>query len=588
MKEKIIFGINLSHNMSCAVVIGGKVVVAIEEERLNRVKYCWGVTIYGKIIPYRSINYCCNYLGIKAKDVDLFVVNSCEPHSGRQALIEQLIGIDEDKIIEVTEPGHHLAHAFSSFYCSPFSEAAIVTIDVNGSHTKDGIENYSIHHGSAKGIVLKQNDLIKRGEIGIGELYVLYAALLQLSPEKGSVNGADNALASGGKLMGYASYDKRSFEERTEILDHLWKGRTGSKMTIKLASLVELFACRGLVEKTSDVNPERLHAWEAKKLLPWKYRKSSLHEEDNMKLAGEAQAVLESSILKVVDFAYEATKSENLCVAGGTMLNVVACTKILKKTAFKNLFVQPASTDAGIAIGAAMFGFYNHLKETKRYYLENDYSTLLGKTYSQEEIDDVFKMNWNGSFRHYKVEEEDQQIAILCKFLCDEKVVTLFKGRSEFGPRALGSRSFLASPLSPGMVDRMNVIKSREWYRPVAPLILEEDFNEWFDAPFERSPFMTMAAGCKEKTKKMAPSICHVDGTARPQTISKKNNPFLHKLLVEFKKKTGVPILINTSFNLRDPIVESPMEAVNTIVQNKGIDLLILENYIIEPNGNSH
>jgi len=601
MDSKVYFGINMSHDTACAAVVDGEVVVAIEEERLNGVKHCDGRSPYGSIIPYLSVNYCCDYLGIEPGEVELWAVNAVY-ESAINALQMQLIGIPDEKILNVERPGHHLAHAYSAFYPSSFEEAAILSLDVNGG-LKDNAsqkENYSIYHG--KGTVIEPVflDFINRGEISIPELYTLYSTILQLSPFDKGDYGKDDSMRSGGKLMGYASHffnDElrkkngirnlfgKANKDHTVVLPDIFEHRD-HHYVIPMDKLIKFLRQKGKVyDADLHIPYEKLFGWDLKNYVKWNYRKTSLRDYDNAVFAYEGQYILEEYVLKMARLAHELTGSKNLCVAGGSMLNVVACNRILKETPFENLFVQPGANDGGNAIGAAFWGYYTQGKGNKRPYAKKVYNTCLGKVYSNLEVEEaLFNKTWGLPFTNRRIDDEDAQIDALVEYLKNDQVVCLFKGRSEFGPRALGSRSFLASPRKLEMLDYMNEIKGREWYRPVAPLVLKEALHEYFDAPFDDSPYMTINAHCKEHTKKLVPAICHVDNSARVQTVSEEYYPFLTKLLRRFAEVSGQPpVLINTSFNIGGPIVEVPEHAIDTFLRaNYMVEALVIENYLLE------
>jgi carbamoyltransferase len=401
MDSKIIFGINMSHDTACAAVIDGEVKVAIEEERLNGVKHCDGRSPYGRIIPFMSIRYCCEHLGIKPNDVDLWVVNAVY-ESAVDALRQQLIGIPPEKVINVERPGHHMSHAYSAFYPSSFEEAAVLSLDVNGGLYNNNTqkENYSIYYG--KGTELKPVflDLLDFGEISIPELYTIYSALLQLTPTKNGDYGDDDAQRSGGKLMGYAAHYfnenlrknyKKGFsrfrgltEDDLKIdLPHEIVETDNHHYAIKIQKLIPYLRRRGKVfDQEKNINYDAIFGWDLKKNVKWNYSKTPLTDFENAKLAYEGQVFLEEYVLKMAQHAHELTGSKNLCVAGGTMLNVVACNRILKETPFKKLFVQPGANDGGNAIGAAFYGYYKVFHGDKRVYTNKTYTSYLGLQYS--------------------------------------------------------------------------------------------------------------------------------------------------------------------------------------------------------------
>lgn len=591
----------MSHDTACAAVVDGEVKVAIEEERLNGVKHCDGRSPYGRIIPYLSIRYCCDHLGIQPTDVDLWLVNAVYV-SAIDALKMQMIGIPWDKIMNVERPGHHLCHAYSAFYPSPFEEAAVLSLDVNGGLHNNNTqkENYSLYYGQGSKLEPVFLDYLDFGELSVPELYTIYSTILQLSPDPKGDYGKDDPMRSGGKLMGYAAhyFNEDMRKKYKGRLGNLFKSgvfdvqipdiveEEGHRYIIKIEKMLEYLRSRGKVfDADLQIPYEKMFGWNMRNHIYWNYRKTPLQDFENAMFAYEAQLTLEEYILKMARHAHDLTGSKNLCVAGGTMLNVTACNRILKETPIEKLFVQPGSNDAGNAIGAALWGYYKIFNGEERPYTKKVYNTCLGQQYSNAHVEDaIFGKTWGLPFTWKKLENEEEQLDGLAEHLKNDQVVCIFKGRSEFGPRALGSRSFLASPKHAAMLEKMNTIKGREWYRPVAPLVLKEALHEYFDAPFDEAPYMTINAHVKEHTKKLAPAICHVDGSARVQTVSEEYYPFLTKLLRRFAELSGEPpILINTSFNIGGPIVEIPEQAINTFLKaNYQVKALLLEDYLLE------
>ncbi|HEX8795857.1 MAG TPA: carbamoyltransferase C-terminal domain-containing protein [Polyangiaceae bacterium] len=584
--EKITFGINLSHDTACAAVIGGEVRFAIAEERLNRVKYCTGATPFGKMIPYRSIRYCCEGLGITPSDVDLWVVNSCRSNALDQ-LKSQLLGIDERRVIDVPHPGHHLSHAFSAFYCSAFEEAAVIVLDTNGAffempgESADSLllerkEHFTCYHGDGNGLKVVMADHVYPGEVSLGELYCIYSAALQLTPKEGNY-GFDCPLSAGGKLMGLASWDLG----RTPA-PRLWDFEDGH-MSIRLARVVDHLDRAGFVERR-DSELDSIFGFQMRPHVELKRRKDSLREDRYLSLAGEAQRALEEALLAIARSVHAKTGSKNLCLAGGTMLNVTACTRLLEETSFERIFIQPAANDSGNAIGAALYGYREVLGGRTRPYLERDYDTCLGRSFSPESIERAIrKARTKATFTERRVSTLAEKSAALLPRILRDEIVAVFDGGSEFGPRALGHRSFLASPRKAEMRDRMNELKHREWYRPVAPAVLEEDFAEYFVAPFAKSPFMTLSARCTDRARERAPAIVHVDGTSRPQTVTATASPVLHQLLVESKRAAAIPVLVNTSYNVDgEPIVETPEDAIAAFLKAELLPCLLLGDHVLE------
>ncbi len=569
----------MSHNTSCAVVRNGRVEVAVAEERLNRVKHCTGITEMGKIIPFRAIRYCCSHLGINPADVDLWVATSCRSNAVDH-LREQLLGIADEKIIDVPHPGHHLAHAHSAFACSGYDEAATIVLDTNGSfiEQKGSVlrkQHYGCYSGDGNGLETVIEDWVNPGEISIGELYCIYSAALQLTPTPGPY-GFDCPLSAGGKLMGLAAFDQQHLP--TPDLLRMDGDHLGIGLESTVARLREL----NFVEREALVDFDGRFGFELSRLVEFRRRRRSLKNSRYAELAGEAQRLLEEAVLKIAHRVYERTRKTSLCLAGGTMLNVVAATKILEETPFQQLFIQPAAGDDGTAIGAAMYGYWTHIGGRSRPYLTEAYSTLLGHPASRDEISRAIG-ECPGELTVAEFETDAGIVGAVVSLLLAGKIVGIFQGRSEFGPRALGNRSLLALPKQVSMRTKMNQLKGREWYRPVAPIVLERAFATYFEAPVDSSQFMTMAAACRPVTKRLAPAICHVDGSARPQSVTKESAPFLYALLVELELRGSIPVLVNSSLNLAgEPIVETPTEAIRVLSNTLQLDALVVEDRLLQ------
>lgn len=588
----IVFGLNLSHDEACAAVVDGEVKVAIESERLTRLKHNVGRNDFGRSIPFAAINYCCDYLGIDTTRVDLWVVNSIH-QTVKAHFRSQALGISKDKILTLGVPGHHLAHAYSAYLCSPFDEAAVVVVDTNGgydyvdkvdsSSSLLGIapgfrqENYSIYRGVDGRLEEVLKDWINPGEIGIGQLYMLYAAILQLSPKKRGYYGNDDALAAGGKLMGYAAHDLG----RTKSPD-LFPGG-GEHLVVPINDFVRYCVANGFLTQSSlQIDWQNLWAHEIHRASPFAERTGDLRDPRYISLGGEAQRLIEEAILRVARIAHRETGLDRVCFAGGNALNITALTAVMEKGLFREIFTQPAANDAGNAIGAALYG-YRSLGGTSRPYLNTGYSTFLGRDYSSEEISASIQ-KWLPDAR-FSVSRPDRigQIETIADHIIAGYIVAMFRGRSEFGPRALGHRSLLATPMKGEMVGNLNELKGREWYRPVAPVVCEDDFEDYFEGPVSRIPYMTLSARVKDNAREVIPAVCHVDGTARVQTVTEKSDDFLYFLLKRLKEKSGVGVVVNTSFNFSgQPIVESPEEAIIGFIENNGVQSLVLGEYLLE------
>ncbi len=345
------------------------------------------------------------------------------------------------------------------------------------------------------------------------------------------------------KVMALASYGRPTYLDEFSSLIHL---RKNGKYTIDEYRLNLMFG------------PAR--------------KRNGPFTQKHFDIAHSLQKVLEATVLQLINWLYEATHEENLCMAGGVALNCVMNAVIRDKGPFKNIWVQPAAGDAGTALGAALWVDVQQRKTNERsFVMEHAY---WGPEYTDEEIEAFLKWTKVSYRRLNNVVKEAAQI------LAQDKVIGWYQGRMEFGPRALGSRSILASPIHAEMQARLNDIKDREDFRPVAPVVLEEDAPEWFnDASY--SPFMLFVYDVNDDKADNIPAVRHVDGTARIQTINQRQHPCYYALLKEFKKLTGVPVLVNTSFNTRgEPIVCTPRDAVECFWTSP-FDALVIGSFLL-------
>ncbi len=459
---------------------------------------------------------------------------------------------------------HHYSHAASAFFASPFQKAAVITFDGVGEW-----ETTSIYFGN--GNELKPSKVINYPN----SLGLLYSAFTYFCGFK--VNSGEY------KLMGLAPYGKPVFSEiiKKNLVDIKPDG------SFRLEDKYFNYST-GLTMTNDNFS----------KLFKVKPRKSGTKiDQIYMDLASSIQTVLEEIILKIVSNLSKETNEKNLCLAGGVALNCVANGKIIKEKNFENIWIQPASGDAGGSLGAALGFYFDHLKN-KREVLNTDGDLMkyayLGPSFENSKIE-KYLINQKANFEYY----EDQK---LNKFVAEEiskgKVVGWFKGRMEFGPRALGNRSIIADASYPNMQSTLNLkIKYREGFRPFAPIILEDKIKDWFEVG-TTSPYMLIVDFLKKDRRldnqnslkgiemlntprSIVQSITHVDFSARIQTINQKSNLKLFNLLKNYEKITKIPILINTSFNIRgEPIVCTPNDAFRCFMGTK-MDLLVLENYVL-------
>lgn len=436
---------------------------------------------------------------------------------------------------------HHLSHAASSFYCSGFADSAVVTVDGVGEWATT-----TIGYGEGKNLELKQEIHFPHS------LGLLYSAITYYLGFK--VNSAEY------KVMGLAPYGEPTYlEQMRELIDikpdgsfslnmKYFKYEHGLRMTGK--HIEELF---GQPTRTSEAELTQFHKDVARSL----------------------QDLTEEVMMGICRHAKELCPSDNLCLAGGVALNCVANGKILRSGVFKNIFIQPASGDAGGALGVALYVWHQKFNGERLPKIEHVY---WGNEYAQSEIETLLQEEQ----LPYEVLADDQLLERVSELLGGENVIGWYQGRMEFGPRALGNRSIIADARNKENWQKVNLkIKFRESFRPFAPSVLEERANEYFDLDRE-SPYMLLVADVQPDKRDKVPAITHVDGTARIQTIRADQNPKYHALITKFYEKTGCPVIINTSFNVRgEPIVESPLDALNCFL-NTHMDYLVLGNCLLE------
>jgi carbamoyltransferase len=567
-------GINAAfHDSAACLIKDGKLIAAAEDERFTHIKHGKRPIPFSTYeLPFHAIHYCLETAGIHLNDVDhfaysfdpyrilperyrnepvirlpikpsaqtkeaefisewdplflTFILNSREqlmdgyPHH----LQKRFKGakIDESKWHFVE---HHLAHAASAFHASPFESAAVMTIDGRG---EDATTTYNIGSG---------NNLERISQVNMPHsLGLLYE---KMTSYLGFLHSSDEY-----KVMALASYGKPEF---TSVFESMITLHEEGRYSISNDDFEKHFG------------PARLR-----------------HEEftsHHFNIAHSLQVVLENTVLRLSDWLHERTGESNLCMAGGVALNCVMNARIRDRGKFKNVWVQPAAGDAGTALGAALWIDVQKRKSSVReFHMDHVY---WGPEYNDEAIEKF--LQWTKT--PYK--KLNDVAAEAAEILAEDKIIGWFQGRMEFGPRALGSRSILASPINASMQARLNEVKDREDFRPVAPVVLEEDANEWFkDAHY--SPFMLFINDVRPEKADKIPAVRHVDGTARIQTVNASQHPVYHRLLKCFKEKTGVPVLVNTSFNtLGKPIVCTPRDAIECF-WGSPFDALVIGSFLLE------
>jgi carbamoyltransferase len=577
-----VLGVYLGHDLGACLLINGQIVTMIEEERLNRFKHgrpnsvagLWPL-FAGKFgyFPWASVQYCLAASNLGIDDLDLLIVGDEIWGSGMQDTLNTVIPIrDPNKAIFTTEPQgsvHHYHHALSAFFSSPFDTAAVLVVDADGSSNIDGYEaesGYFFPDRSGRYEVVFKNRYRSPGipKDGIGWMYEQITRLLGFYDES-------IFLADAGKTMGLAAYGKPRAE-----LANPWIEFNGFKL--------DFTAFRTwLIESGYDNrilhNPMGLAR---RKPLP----------QLAADLASKAQAELERAMSHLVHRLHKASGASNLCLAGGVALNSVANGLLAANGPFERVFVQPAANDGGQAIGLA---YHGHLllnqassqpSRKKNQSLPTDTSegkarikpmssAFGGRRYCDHEIRSLLE---RGKFFYEELPPESLA-GDAAKELSRNEFIGWFQSGSEFGPRALGHRSILADPRGPNVKDLLNSrVKFRESFRPFAPSVLAEKTNDVFELSTE-SPYMLLVAPVKEHWRELVPAIVHADGSARIQTVNKETDSLFHELIREFWLLTDVPLVLNTSFNLRGmPVVESPLDALQCFLFTE-LRYLYLENF---------
>jgi carbamoyltransferase len=547
------------HDSAACLLKDGNIIAAAEEERFTRIKH-------DNRFPINAIDYCLkeakitperlSYVVFYEKSFQKFerILQTCVetfPHSFKifrdalpQWIAEKLRmpGVIKKKLDykgEVLFVPHHKSHAASAFFASPFEEAAIVTIDAVGEWIST-----AIHYG--KGNEIKTLKVINFPH-SLGLFYSTITSYLGFK-----------VLSDEYKVMGLAGWGRPTYYNKfKKLID--FKEDGSFKLNMKYFSYT---------------HSERMFSDELVKEFGKPREYEGKIEKRHMDIAASLQKITGDVILRIVKYAFELTKSENLCMAGGVALNSAINGKILMSRIFKNIFIQPAATDAGGALGAALYA-YNNILGKKRKYVMKD--AFLGPKFSDKEIKEFLK---NKNIEFTKLSKKEI-IKATAEAIAKNKIVGWFQDRMEFGPRALGHRSILANASNPKMRKILNEkVKHREWFRPFAPSMLLDNARDYFDFDIDM-PFMIITLPVKKEKRREIISATHIDGTSRPQTTIEKREKIYHRLIEEFYSLTSVPALINTSFNLRgEPIVCSPQDAFNDFMKTK-MDYLILGNYII-------
>lgn len=579
------------HDAAAVLLKDGALVAAAEEERFSRIKHDYA-------FPNRAIAFCLERGGIDSAELDYVVffekplikferilqtTLATVPRSGKlfrnavtnwlldklwvKTLIRNTLHVPEERILFVE---HHQSHAASAFFCSPFDEAAILTIDGVGEWTTT-----AIGRGAGSSLELTAET---RFPHSLGLLYSAFTAFLGFEVNEGEY-----------KVMGMAPYGTPRYVD--EVRRVVKVGPDGS-----FALDMDYFDFHHSTTRTYSDKFERLFGAPRAPELPFftgdtdypayfgprpgNFSELATANRRYADLAASIQVVTEDIILGLARAAHQRTGLTRLCMAGGVALNSVANGRILKETGITELYVQPSAGDGGAALGAALFAAHAVLGQPRSFVMDHAY---WGMSHDSGAVRSAVEAS---GMTGIECRDEDDLLDRTVDMLQAGKVIGWMQGRFEWGPRALGNRSILADPRRADMKEVVNVkIKFREPYRPFAPSVAVEHAHEYFSLPEPArhmpARFMLLVSGVHEGAKERIPAVTHVDGSARLQTVVPGTNPLYHELITRFGQATGVPVVLNTSFNLRgEPIVNTPAEALSTFSRS-GMDALVMNNTIV-------
>jgi carbamoyltransferase len=591
-----ILGVSCYYHDAAAVLIhDGMLVAAAEEERFSRKKHDYS-------FPRLAIEFCLRQGGVRGNDLDYVVFHEkplakfdrilmtvlAEYPTAWKAFREAMIAWFHEKLwirgqlvsFLGVPPGqvlfveHHLSHAASAFFCSPFKEAAVLTIDGVGEWTTASL-GYGRADWDGGSSTIRLTDEI-RFPHSLGLLYSAFTAYLGFEVNEGEY-----------KVMGMAPYGQPRFLDDVRRVAHVnadgsfrlnmdFFTFTHSTEHTYGSRFIDLFGPSRRPETpffTETTHPRRDHPlWDGR---------LAAENQRFADIAASIQRFTEEAVLELAQEACRRSGSHNLCMAGGVALNSVANGRILREATVEDLFIQPAAGDSGAALGAALYANHVLLGQPRRFVMDHAY---WGQGYSNEEIHALVQ-SLPQALRCNRFDDEESLTDQVVDAMLGGRVVGWFQGRFEWGPRALGNRSILADPRQREMKDLVNAkIKFREPFRPFAPVILEERTSDYFDFPdpMRHYParFMLLVMPILEAQQDRIAAVNH-QGTGRLQTVRRETNPAYYRIIEKFGQATGVPVVLNTSFNLRgEPIVASPADALSTFIRS-GIDLLVLGNYVI-------
>ena len=577
----IILGLNAHHaDASACIVVDGKLVAAAEEERFRRVKHWAG-------FPSAAVKYCLDEAGVSLNDVDHIAVNR-DPNArlmqrmkfilakrpsvaaikrrleNRSKIKDLRTEIVETFKLDALKPKlhhveHHRAHLASAFFVAPFEEAAVLSIDGFGDFV-------SSMWGVARG-----NHIEVLGEIGFPHsLGIFYTAMTQYL---GFPHYGDEY-----KVMGLAPYGKPAFLNEMRDIVHVKDGRFALNLDYFTHHTVGLdMVWQGGSPAIGPVYSEKL----VEKLGPVRAASDPM-EQRHKDLAASMQAMFEEAYFELANALHAQTKLDNFCLAGGCGYNSVANGLVFDRSPYREQYIQAAAGDAGGAIGAAYWVWNEELRNPRSFVMDHAY---WGPEYSDGDVDKAVytrraDLEEAGCVLQ-RVQDERELCLRTAEQIAKGNVVGWFQGRMEWGPRALGNRSIVCDPRRADMKDILNhKIKRRESFRPFAPSVLREAVGEWFETDYD-VPFMLQVYQIREEKRALIPAVTHVNGSGRLQSVTESQNARYHHLIRAFRELTGVPIVLNTSFNENEPVVNTPAEALDCFLRTK-MDLLVMGDLMIQ------
>lgn len=568
MKNSYILGINTTyHELSACLLKDGQLVAAVEEERFTRIKHGKPALVSNPdVLPKQAIDFCLEKTGITFAEIDQIGISFCPKDrlknigvdkyftegdwgskSGEELFYEKIMTVPKllseyaevdltDKIVWVP---HHISHAGSAYYVSPFKESAVLSIDGIGEITTTWL---GVGNGNKMSVIKE----------------IAYPNSIGFLWEKLS------------KFLGFSEYDAAkvmgltSFGDKKKFHSHFQK-------IVKIEPNGNFRVDEDILRfRSNDYEPlEKLFG--VKKLDNPEDR-TTAHED----VAAGLQVITNDVVLNLAQYLSENTKSKNICLAGGVALNCVSNFEIMRGGYFENIYIQPAAHDAGTALGAAYYLWNDLQSQNREFVMEH---AFWGPDYSESEIENILIAE---GVRYKKLANIEE---VTAKLISEGNILGWFQGKMEWGPRALGHRSLIVDPRNMSTKETLNMrIKRREPFQPFAPSVLSEDTDNWFEVPKNcasiSKEFMEFAFPVKEEKRTAIPAVTHVDGTSRIQIVRKEINPKYHSLISEFKKITGVPMVLNTSFNENEPIVCSPVDAVKTFKRTK-MDYLAIQDFLV-------